>query len=140
MNKFTGTFRLTPRKPKHWWNRTTYDFNNDLVDPLTYHHKYFKARPDRHYITDMRSGPNILDIIPAFQKDRYLYAVLFHDSAYKNKCWYVANLDSENYIKVILKRNEVDFWLKQMVFDLKGTPATAFVHWIFVRIFGSFSW
>lgn len=150
---FTGRFDLTPRPQSGpWWSKTLYDFRLSPRCPLTYHRGTFRAQPDRHFVTDGGSIPRIVQLIPALQKDRYWRAYAFHDSAYRNGCFYVWKRVSclnqstgmveftWRYERRALTRAQADLWLREMLLAEGASIVTARVVYRAVRMFGWIAW
>ena len=136
----SGTYTLTPRKPDHWWSRTTYDFRLDPIRPLTYIMEMLEAQPDRHFITDGGSIPKLVQVIPAFDATRYCGPYGFHDSAYKNGWWFVRPRGASLFEQRPITRAQADLWLWDMLIADGATPLTAGIVYRFVRMFGSLCW
>jgi hypothetical protein len=133
-------FTLVPRRPAHWWSRTLYDFRLDPVLPLTWHSDTIEAQPDQHFVTDGGSIPKLVQLIPAFDAMRYARPYAFHDSAYKNHCWYERAPGAINCHKRPLCREEADYWLWKMLRADGASPATAQTVYRAVRAFGWAVW
>jgi hypothetical protein len=139
-NRFSGGFTLEPRRPAHWWSRTVFDFRLNPVMPLTWYCGTIEAQPDQHFVTDGGSIPKLVQIIPAFDSMRYARPYAFHDSAYKNHCWYERRPGDINCRKRTLTRTEADEWLCRMLMADGATLATAQTVYRAVRMFGWACW
>lgn len=137
---FTGRYDLTPLPTAHWWSRTRYEFRLPSSDPLTYRRGTIAAQPDRHFISDAGSIPWLVQAIPALQKDRYWRAYGFHDSAYRNHCWYVRSRGDHAFQRRALTRGQADLWLREMLLAEGASEVTALVVYRAVRLCGWIAW
>ena len=148
---WTGTFRLDPIIPdwsgmswyKKLWKRLTYtalyEFENDLLDPWTYHHPCgYSVRPDRHFVTDMGSIPKILQgLIPVlFSKDLWLGDFCLHDSGYKHGGLWFAKHDPLVFTFSKMARSAVDEMLDITIHASGGGCISSAPIWAGVRLGG----
>jgi hypothetical protein len=88
--------------------------------------------PNRHFVSDRRSGPNILDtIIP---RDGYLLSYLMHDSGYAFGGFWIGGRFTK------FSRKEVDDLIYDMLISEGAWPTTAWLVWANVRAFGASHW
>lgn len=146
---FTGRYKLVPipkaecKKrglPCHWWSRPLFDFILDPDDPLTYHRGEFQAQPCKSFVTDGGSIPNLVQVIPAFDRFRYPASYGFHDSAYKKHCWWTRLKGDDRFHKTPMTCNGANLWLKEMLESEGAWPATAETVYFAVQGFGWMSW
>ncbi len=148
--RFTGKYELVPipkaeckRRglPCHWWSRPLFDFKLDLADPLTWHRgDGFEAQPCITFVTDGGSIPNLIQIIPAFDKFRYPASYGFHDSAYKKHLWWTRNSVTQPFTKTRLTFSEANSLLHDMLLDEGAWEATANTVYCGVQGFGWLAW
>ncbi len=126
---------------RRWWQKTLYQFQQDVEFPLTYH-----ATPVRHYrpldglIHDYGSIPIAAQIIPAFRKDRYADSYVMHDSAYSVSHEILFSRDNEKWKQKKISREFIDHMLHDMLMCQGAELVTADLIYFFVSKFGGKAW
>jgi len=153
---WTGEYKLDPVPLPNWgslpwykraWKRLTYTalyiFENDLLDPLTFHHPdNYLIRPDLKFKTDMGSVPKFLQgLLPfLFSKDLWLRDFILHDSAYAHKGLWFAKHDLTLFSFSEMKEKQVDNLLALTIKASGGTSISSGPIWLGVCIGGRFSY
>lgn len=140
-NSFSGTYRLIP---DHWeggfWGEQIWQFTNSARNPLTYTEGLVQYRPDRHFFTDLKSTPTMLQAIAPqwFAKDGFPRSTIFHDSAYVHHGVYVSVHGVFEFRA--LTRKQADEMLYNMVLAEGGSKTAAMLIYAGVRAGGSKGW
>jgi hypothetical protein len=116
-----------------------FEFFLDYSDPLTYcdgaGHDW---QPDRHFLTDRGSIPNVIARLPGFSRNRL--AFLFHDSAYnyvygRGHGLYRRMAGFHEFSFVPLTRRQADDLMREMLLAEGVAPWAARTIWAAVRVF-----
>jgi hypothetical protein len=119
--------------------RAIFEFTSEAVAPLSYETDTGRMiRPDRHFFTDGGSVPLLAESL--IQRDAFLPAYLFHDSAYEHGGLFECPQGSDIFTFRPYTRAEADELLRQQILDLAGTATEARVVWLAVRLAGWVPW